>query len=101
MSAVLRFIRRNPFLVYGSIGLILALVVWVANIEYDDAGVRGILYWVGSLFVLPFALIHEALRSLNEGRTVYGQNIIAVVGGLAICLILDVIWRRLISSKPR
>ena len=100
MRAVLSFVSRNPFLVYGSIGLILSVVVWVANVQYDDAGVRGIVYWVGNVFLLPFALIQEALFGLNEGRTVSGQNIISVVGGFAVCLILDLIWRRLISSKP-
>ncbi len=98
MTSIVNFMKRHPALTYGLVGLVAAGVVWVADVQYDSGGIAGVLFWGTQIFLLPFWLVSETLSGLTDGAFP-GQGIISVVGGLGICLVIDLVLSRLRLKK--
>ncbi len=85
-------VRRNPALTYWTIGALFWLVVW-------SPSVQEVLFFLGKAFLLPALAVQKALVALNGGSTVPWQGGLSILLGLALCLILDVAYRKFRSKR--
>jgi hypothetical protein len=89
-----QLILRNPFLTYSIIGLILVFFVHFTDALYDSGGVKGGLFWLSQLFLIPFWLCRELLMSFSGGVGAFWQFIVATGFQLGICAFADILVRR-------
>ena len=97
----MKIVKNNPTIIYALTGLLFWFFIWIANIQYDDGGIRGLIFIAGEIFTLPFWLVQELIFTLNNGHTMVGQNIISIIFGLIICLVVDLSIRRLLKPRRR
>ena len=99
-----KLFKNNPFLTYGVIGSILWSVIAFYNIQYDDKGIHGFIYWFSALFKLPFWIVSELLFTIDKDIAVNLHIIITIIGGFIVCLVFDYLYRIIIkrfSGKNR
>lgn len=92
-------IKRNPFLSFCVIGIILHVVVMVSHIQYDDVGIRGYVFWLSNIFGFFIWIFNEVIFSISKGKVIPFQNIYSILMGLSICSVLDLFLRRQIFKR--
>ena len=101
---VIRFIKRNPFLFLVSFGLAFNAMGYLLNVQYDSAGLRGLVYWAGALLAIPFIMSGEFIHSFfivgrsydySDEWTAY-HTVAAYVMGFCFCIGMDYLLRKTI-----
>jgi hypothetical protein len=80
---------RYPATIYALVGLLMWAMVVIANIHYDELGLRGAAFFIAEIFRFPFWLIEEVMFAFNEGNAIPGQHLFAIVLGLSSCIAID------------
>ena len=80
---------RYPVTLYALIGLLMWVVVVLANIQYDEPGLRRAIFLLAEIFRLPFWAIEEVIFTLNDGKAIPGQHIVSIILGLCGCIAVD------------
>jgi len=80
---------RYPVTIYAFVGLLMWAMVVIANIQYDESGLRGTAFFIAEIFRFPFWLVEEVMFALNEGIAIPGQHLLAIVLGLSGCIAID------------
>lgn len=81
------------------VGVCLATVEATMNLQYDDNGVSGVLFWIGQVFQIPFWAAGELLFSMNDGTAIPCHRTLSIVLGLLACVIGDFILRLITLPK--
>lgn len=91
------WLRRYPFISYGTGALGIALIVAVPatlfELQYDDGWLGGavfLLSLVWRVLAFPFALTHEWIQRFGLSTGV--ELVVSVGMGLACFIIAEVIW---------
>lgn len=92
-----KLFKKNPFLTYGLIGVALWSIIAFYNIQYDDKGIHGFIYWFSALFKLPFWIVSELLFTIDKDIAVKTHIIITIIGGFIVCVVFDYLYRIIIS----
>jgi len=95
----MKIVKQNPALIFAIVGLLFWLIIWIANIQYDDSGTGKYVFWLGEIFRIPFWVIQEILFALTSGKSFAGATVISIIGGIGMCLGIDIVWRRLSRHK--
>ena len=82
-------IKCSPFLLCGLYGLLVQRLIMSYGFQYDDVGLRGLIFWVGQVCYFPFWIFEELLFAINAGKAGQWHHLVAVVLGLLLCCILD------------
>lgn len=93
-------IRRYAVTIYGISGLVLWGLNNATSTSYDASGLQWFLYWITSIFTLPFALVIQTPILLSKGEASPPSTVIVIVIGLMICACVD-LTRFLINRRTR
>lgn len=85
----------GPFLAYATIGVALQIFVYMYEIQYDDDGLRGVVFWAAQLFGILFWAVNELFLLLHHGRAFAFQFAISIFFSIGLALLLDTAVRRL------
>ena len=78
-----------PATIFALIGLLMWIILALSGIQYDESGIRGVAFFIGEIFRLPFWAIEEVIFVFNNGESIQGQHVISIVFGLGICIVID------------
>jgi F0F1-type ATP synthase membrane subunit a len=95
---ILNVITNNPVTFYGLVGVLLSILIWVLDLQYDEEGLSGFLFWISEVFRFPFWLVGEFLHSFVEQISVGMRLFMTFVGGILLCIAIDFGFRKVKSS---
>ena len=82
-------IRQHPFATYGVVALLLFLIIWVFDLQYDDGGIGTALIVSSPVWGIVYWAPQELIFQLSGGDSFPGHPIITFAAGMLICLAAD------------
>jgi len=98
---MIKYIKENVVTTYGLIGLLFYFVIWAGNIQYDQGGIKGIIFLLSQVFQVPFWIVGEFLFILNSGEAISGQLLVSIIGGLLLCFLIDLTIKRFLMRRDK
>lgn len=89
--------RRYAVTIYGIGGLVLWGLNNVIGTSYDASGFQWLLYWITSIFTLPFALVIQTPILLSRGEASSPPTVVVIAIGLMLCVCVD--WVRFLLNQ--
>lgn len=82
-------IKKNIFLTYGLVVLLIQVLITVLGAQYDDGSLSGLLIITSPFWGVIYWVPSELIFALNTGIAIEGHKIVSVIIGLVICLVAD------------
>jgi hypothetical protein len=99
MKILAKVFQYFPLTIFTIFGIAFSIVVATTNIQYDDGGMRGLIFLTSQIFTLPIWLAGEVLFALNEGKAIPGQYFVSTSIGLLSALLIDYLIKAVLKRK--